>query len=147
MSDPLRYLAPLLVPLTAVLSAVVSEIIVTTIVGQFTYWLMKHETVDLVLALLQFAILFLSSATAVAFVTRLLVRRTRLVRSWPVEHFFHCALLYILVCGAVFEQIGCADNCEGLILGAIKFWFLLAAGGICANLWILRRAAFAKPAI
>jgi hypothetical protein len=136
------------VSLTAIVTAIVTETTLTALLGvrPLSYWLMKHETIELVLALIQFATFFLSSAIAVTFVTRAILRRQRLSLSWSTEHLMHSAILYVIVFGALFAHVNCADNCEGLMLGAIKFWGLLAAGGICANYWTIRRATIAKPA-
>jgi hypothetical protein len=144
----MRYLAPVLVPLSAVVAATVTELALTAAldIGPLPYWLMKHDTVSLVLALVQFAAFVVSSGLAVAALTRALLRQTRFVIRWPLEHLIDSAVLYGIVFSALFAHVNCADSCEGLILGAIKFWGLLAAGGIVANLWMLRKASIAPSA-
>ena len=144
----MRFLAPLLIALVAVLGATLAEALLTTalLIQPLAYWLMKHDTVQLVLVFAQFGAVFLSSAAAVRAVTRLVLRRRRFPLPWAVEHLVQAILLYAVFLGSLMLHIRCAHNCEGLMLGAIKLYILLALGGIVANAWELRRARTGAPA-
>lgn len=135
-----RLAAPFLIAFVAFFSAVIAEGAVTFVLvrNPIAFWLMRHETVANAIALTQFASFAASSAIAVYFVVSILAPRERASGSLSA-HIRHSAFLYVVFIGAVVAHVRCFNYCEGLVLGSIKFFALLALGGIVADGWALRR--------
>jgi len=147
-TDAVRFIAPLLLAIAAYSAGMAGEMALTAILGGrvISYWLMEHDTVQLVVALIEFAAFFVASAVAVGLVTRLVLRQRRFTLPWLTEHLIHSVLLYVGFLAALYAYLRCVDQCEGLVLGAFKFYLLLALGGICVNFWLVRKAGAAAPA-
>ena len=148
----MRYLAPFLVAIVAAFAANIAQLVsIAVLAAVFTgarpvaAWMITSEAAKRVLSVIEPASFFLSSAFAVALVTRALVRRERFHLRWPVEHLVHCVILYTLVLVGVYARVGEVHEHHLLIQAVTPFWLLFAAGGISGNCWTLRRAAIGNP--
>ena len=133
-----RITAPILIPVAGFLAAVLAETLTTLLLTHATFWLMRHEAIDTAVAVGEFAMFALSSAAGVYVMARFLVGREGPSR-FGSAHLRHCGVLYLILTIAVVSHVRCAGECEGLILGSIKFYALFALGGILSDAWALRR--------
>jgi hypothetical protein len=135
-----RFSAPVLVPLVAFLAAVVADGVLTYVLirDPIAFWLMRHEGASYAMAIAQLASFAASSAVAVYAIARFLARRER-ASSAVSAHIRHCGFLYVVLLVAIVAHVRCLDSCEGLVFGSIKFYAMLALGGIVADGWALRR--------
>jgi hypothetical protein len=140
-----RIVSPFLIPAAAFIAASLTQTLITLLINPIDLWLIPHESIGTAIALATFASFGVSSALGVFATSRFLLAREAAVASLTV-HLQHCAVLYLTLIAAVIEHIRCIGYCEGLVLGAIKFFGLLAFGGTLGDIAALRRLRLSPAA-